>query len=71
MEKFMLITSYLESDNFNNIKENISNLIKISGRYELLEDFDFNCDKEINVIKKRKHNMVMGLDCVKQDITKY
>lgn len=58
--EIMLITSYLESDNFNNIKENIDNLIKISGRYELLEDFDFNCDKEINVIKKKENTTWSG-----------
>jgi len=47
-----LISSYLESESFSYIENKIDNLIKISGRYFLLDDFDFNKKIDENIIKK-------------------
>lgn len=50
----ILISSFLTSESFYKIENKINNLIKISGRYYLLDEFNFNINSK-NVIKK-DHN---------------
>lgn len=47
-----LIYSYLSSDSFHNLESKIETISKISGRYYLVEGFDFEKIQSNNVIKK-------------------
>lgn len=53
--ELILISSFFESDMFLTDKNVYENIIKISGRYFLLENFDFKINQNQNVIKN-DHN---------------
>jgi hypothetical protein len=47
-----LITTYLNTTHFIEKEKNIENIVKISGRYKLLDNFNFSENITENVIKK-------------------